>query len=116
MPESDVAAVANLSPDSAMAPSTRPGMRRRDLLGAGSVAGLGSVLGLGYWMREQQRQGQATQTSQRVGHLLRRAGFGPTAAEIEAATRAGLASTTENLLHPERQDDSVLESKLGLAA
>jgi uncharacterized protein (DUF1800 family) len=99
-----------------MAPSTGPGMRRRDLLGAGSVAGLGSALGLGYWVREQQRQGQATKTSQRVGHLLRRAGFGPTAAEIEAATRAGLASTTEDLLHPERQGDSVLESKLGLAA
>jgi uncharacterized protein (DUF1800 family) len=117
MTESDVAAVENLSPDGAMAPSTRTAMSRRDLVGAGGVAGLGSAVGLGYWLREQQREGQAaTNTSQRVGHLLRRAGFGPTAAEIDAATRAGLAATTENLLHPERQDDSALESKLGQAA
>ena len=35
-----------------------------------------------------------------VSLLLRRTGFGPTGAEIEAATRRGYEATVEALLHP----------------
>jgi uncharacterized protein (DUF1800 family) len=40
-----------------------------------------------------------------VGHLLRRAGFGATPVELEAAMRAGYDATVEQLLHPERVSD-----------
>ncbi|MGC4853942.1 DUF1800 domain-containing protein [Micromonospora sp. DT4] len=39
-----------------------------------------------------------------VAHLLRRATFGPTADEVDAAERAGAAATLDNLLAPGRAD------------
>ncbi|MFG1648294.1 DUF1800 family protein [Micromonospora sp. NPDC049275] len=39
-----------------------------------------------------------------VSHLLRRATFGPTADEVDAAERAGPAATLDNLLAPARAD------------
>jgi len=116
MAQTDAAAVADVSPGAAERPTVRPGLRRRQLILAGGVAGLGGVLGLSYWVRGQQSQGQITDASQRAGHLLRRAGFGATAAEQAAAAKAGVTSTTDRLLHPEHQDDSDLESKLSQAA
>src|SRR5512139_2745017 len=39
-----------------------------------------------------------------VAHLLRRATFGPTAAEVDAATRAGFDATLNQLLSPTGAD------------
>ncbi|HXA42786.1 MAG TPA: DUF1800 domain-containing protein [Candidatus Solibacter sp.] len=94
------------------APQASRPLSRRHLIGAGGVAGLGGAIGLGYWLREQQRTGLALDASQQAGHLLRRAGFAPTAAEVSAAAKAGLGATTDRLLHPERVDDSSLDQKL----
>jgi uncharacterized protein (DUF1800 family) len=40
-----------------------------------------------------------------MGHLFRRAGFGATREELEAALEKGYEATVEELLHPERQPD-----------
>ena len=53
--------------------------------------------------------GLADSETVRVAHLLRRAGFGPTRAEIERAASQGYAATVEELLHPERQPDLEIE-------
>ena len=45
----------------------------------------------------------------RIAHLLRRAGFTPTRAEIERATARGYEATVEELLHPEDQPDLEIE-------
>jgi uncharacterized protein (DUF1800 family) len=41
----------------------------------------------------------------KVAHLLRRATFGPSADEIDAAAKAGLNATIDRLLNPERESD-----------
>lgn len=41
----------------------------------------------------------------KIAHLLRRAGFSPSAAEIDAATAKGVAAVTDELLNPERVVD-----------
>lgn len=48
-------------------------------------------------------------TSVTAGHLLNRAGFGATPAEVDAAEKAGLAATVEQLLRPpnEPEEDGV---------
>jgi uncharacterized protein (DUF1800 family) len=45
----------------------------------------------------------------RVAHLLRRAGFGATAAELEQYTALGFAGALERLLDPEQVDESAAE-------
>ncbi len=45
----------------------------------------------------------------RIAHLLRRAGFGPTRAEIDRAAAMGYAATVEELLYPENQPDLEIE-------
>src|SRR5688572_30940636 len=40
-----------------------------------------------------------------MAHLLRRAGFGATRDEVEAALAKGYEATVEELLHPEAQPD-----------
>jgi uncharacterized protein (DUF1800 family) len=59
------------------------------------------------------------QTYLDTAHLLRRAGFGSTTAEIQAAASRGLAAVTDDLLHPERtpdtfNDDQMMEALLAL--
>src|SRR5215471_7580026 len=44
-----------------------------------------------------------------MAHLYRRAGFGATREEIEAALEQGYEATVEDLLHPERQPDLELD-------
>src|SRR5829696_5722800 len=46
-------------------------------------------------------------TRREMAHLLRRAGFGATPAELDAAARLGYDATVERLLHPERVADDV---------
>ncbi|HLH22545.1 MAG TPA: DUF1800 domain-containing protein [Chloroflexota bacterium] len=47
------------------------------------------------------------QTRRELAHLLRRAGFGATPAELDAAVGLGYDATVERLLHPERVPDDV---------
>ena len=92
-------------------PQSSPALTRRNLLGAAGVVGVGGAIGVGYWLRERASAG-ITNDRQKTVHLLRRAGFAPSPAEVDAAMRAGLAATTDTLLHPERIDDSKLEGQL----
>ncbi len=52
------------------------------------------------------------QTYQDAAHLLRRAGFGASPDEIALASRQGLASVTDALLHPERTPDPINDADL----
>jgi uncharacterized protein (DUF1800 family) len=89
-----------------------PLISRRVLIGGGAgLAGLGSLLGTRLLLHSRDA-GQVGDPRQRASHLLRRAGFAPTVAEVDAAVKAGPASVTDSLLHPERTDDSALESRL----
>jgi uncharacterized protein (DUF1800 family) len=47
-----------------------------------------------------------------LAHLLRRAGFGSTEAELDQYTQLGLAATLDRLLNPEQVDDSATEQAL----
>lgn len=47
-----------------------------------------------------------------TAHLLRRAGFGATPDEIQAAAKKGLSQTTDDLLHPERSRDAVNDDEI----
>ncbi|MFY9614598.1 MAG: DUF1800 domain-containing protein [Candidatus Dormiibacterota bacterium] len=93
---------------------TGPGIRRRSLLGAAGVASAGGAIGLGFWLRERAASGMTTDR-QKATHLLRRAGFAPSPAEVDAAMHAGLSATTDSLLHPERVDDGKVEASLAAA-
>ena len=44
-----------------------------------------------------------------MAHLFRRAGFGATRDELDAALSKGYEATVEELLHPERQPEVELE-------
>jgi len=46
----------------------------------------------------------------RVAHLLRRAGFGATEAELDQYTALGFQGALDRLLHPEQVDDSAAEA------
>ena len=49
---------------------------------------------------------------QKIQHLLRRAGFGYRADELEMYVNLGLENTIEQLLNPEKVDDSKCEALL----
>ena len=55
---------------------------------------------------------QGTEERRRLGHLLRRAGFGASQQEMERYRQLGLDGTIEHLLEYERVDDSGLEERL----
>jgi uncharacterized protein (DUF1800 family) len=47
-----------------------------------------------------------------VGHLMRRAGFGSTPQELQRYSSMGYDATLDELLHPERVDNSQLEADI----
>src|SRR5579884_678240 len=47
-----------------------------------------------------------------VAHLLRRAGFGATPAELDQYTALGFAGVVDRLLHPEQVDDSATDQQV----
>src|ERR1700716_143421 len=51
-------------------------------------------------------------TRSQVAHLLRRAGFGATEAELDQYTALGFAGAVERLLNPEQVDDSAIDQQL----
>ncbi|MEA2683074.1 MAG: hypothetical protein QOK05_1402 [Chloroflexota bacterium] len=99
------------------APTTLPPrVSRRTLIGGGAgLAAVGGLLGTGLLLRER-ADGQLLDGRQRAAHLLRRAGFAPNSAEVDAALKAGTAATADALLHPERIDDSALDRRLAADA
>src|SRR5437879_1357983 len=105
--------MAQMPPAGAVGVAGPGGVGRRALIGGGGLAGLaglGGALGVGFWLSR--RSPAISGERVKVAHLLRRAGFAPTAAELDAAARAGLGPTIDTLLHPERADDSALEKRL----
>jgi uncharacterized protein (DUF1800 family) len=52
----------------------------------------------------------------RVAHLLRRAGFGASEAELDDYTSLGFGGTLERLLNPEQVDDSAADAELASLA
>src|SRR6266566_347385 len=52
-------------------------------------------------------------TRSQVAHLLRRAGFGATEAELDQYTPLGFAGALDRLLNPEQVDDSPTDAVLG---
>jgi uncharacterized protein (DUF1800 family) len=105
-----------MDPTAATTASAPSSVSRRTLVGGGAgLAALGGLLGAGLLLKER-ADGLVVDERQRAAHLLRRAGFSPTAAEVDTAVKAGTAVTTDLLLHPERVDDSALESRLAADA
>src|SRR5438477_3889153 len=51
-------------------------------------------------------------TRSQVAHLLRRAGFGATEAELDQYAALGFAGALDRLLNPERVDDSAAEQAI----
>ena len=47
---------------------------------------------------------------QRIQHLLRRTGFGYSAAELEEYSGLGIEGAVERLLHPEQVDDAAADA------
>ena len=58
--------------------------------------------------------GRLVTSRQRIQHLLRRAGFGYRASELEEYAGLGLEGAVERLLSPERVDDSATDAALAL--
>jgi uncharacterized protein (DUF1800 family) len=54
--------------------------------------------------------------AENAAHLLRRAGFGPTPAEVQKAVKLGLDATVDKLLKPAKGSDKVPKSVVGLSA
>ena len=96
-------------PTTTAAPTTQTLSRRKMLAGAG-VLGLGGALGVGYLMRERS-DASISGDRARAAHLLRRAGFSPTVAEVDLAVKDGLTATTDRLLNP-TASDTTLETRL----
>lgn len=89
----------------------RPRLGRRELLGGAGLAALGSAAGLGYLLN-QHPTAAASSERQVAGHLLRRAGFSPGPGDVDKAIAAGPQRTADQLLHPEKVNDSALETRL----
>lgn len=84
------------------------------LAGAGGVAVVGGVA-LGAWLShgglDNLFHGPIANGLQ-TGHLLRRAGFGGTASELNTYSNLGYQGAVERLLNYKQVDDSVLEQRL----
>jgi uncharacterized protein (DUF1800 family) len=83
---------------------------RAGLLGAGVVALRSAIAGAA-----ESRSGLRAPLSadrDRVAHLLRRAGFGYSSADLEGYTKLGYQGTVDALLDYEKVDDSALEGRL----
>src|SRR5690349_16950506 len=85
--------------DATSAPAPRPRGGRRALLGGAAVLGVGAVLAALHEARPLLRAEASLPDSARLGHLLRRAGFGASSAELATYEKLGLAATTDRLIN-----------------
>ncbi len=96
-----------------IAPSSAPTVvepkhTRRVAIGGAAALGVGAVLAALYAGGPKRREA-AMPDAARLGHLLRRAGFGASPEELSAAEQAGLAATTERLLNYESLPNPLLD-------
>lgn len=91
----DISPATPPAPEQARA--ARP--RRRQLLGGAAVLGVGAVLAALYEARPALEGNAAQPESVRLGHLLRRAGFGASPTELAAYEKLSLAGVTNQLIN-----------------
>ncbi|MGH2484789.1 MAG: DUF1800 family protein, partial [Ktedonobacterales bacterium] len=105
-------------PPGAVQPSPQPAKRGRGvsrravLIGAGAGAvGIGAIgAGLGFALSQNKGASHAnifSSESAQVGHLLRRAGFGPSPADIGDYLKLGYSASVDRLLHPSSVTDTL---------
>ncbi|HEV7214705.1 MAG TPA: twin-arginine translocation signal domain-containing protein, partial [Chloroflexota bacterium] len=87
------------STPSAAPSAPRRGARRRQVLGGAAVLGVGAVLAALYEAHPLQQSASPLPDSVRLGHLLRRAGFGASPEELATYQLQGIAATTTHLLN-----------------
>ncbi|GAC1374102.1 MAG: hypothetical protein NVSMB32_17400 [Actinomycetota bacterium] len=85
-------------------------LNRRQLLGLAGLGGVVAAAGTAYLVEHPAAAHPAPRAQ--AAHLLRRAGFAPSQAELTAAMARGLSRTIDDLVHPERVDDSALDAAL----
>ncbi len=103
--------------------TARPrGLSRRQLPGAGALglAGAGAVAGSGIALAEWMQGGGLNTlihgpltSSARIGHLLRRAGFGASPQDIALYTPLGFNGAVDRLLNYQQVSDAEMENRLG---
>jgi len=76
-----------------------PRARRRQLLGGAAVLGVGAVLAALYEAHPTAQSAPPLPDSVRLGHLLRRAGFGASPEELTTYQQLGVAGATNQLLN-----------------
>lgn len=91
-------AQVNQEPTPLVSASNPPLGRRREVIGAASVLGIGALLAVLYKSMPYVQQSTMPYDA-RIGHLLRRAGFGATPAELKTYSALGIAKTTQILLN-----------------
>jgi len=89
---------------------------RRKLLGMAGAGGAALVAGGVALRLSKQPPAEAAGQLAQAGHLLRRAGFAPSEADINAALGDGLSRTIDRLLHPESVSDTALDATLAAGA
>src|SRR5579885_3548357 len=98
------------------------GLSRRQLPGAGALglAGAGAVAGSGIALAEWMQGGGLNTlihgpltSSARIGHLLRRAGFGASPQDIALYTPLGFNGAVDRLLNYQQVSDAEMENRLG---
>lgn len=89
--------------------ASRPRARRRQVLGGAAVLGVGAVLAALYEARPAAHSAPPLPDSVRLGHLLRRAGFGASPDELAAYHQLGIAGTTNQLINYDALANPVID-------
>lgn len=118
----DTEITQKLSPSgSNTAPTSQParqGLSRRALFGGAlGIAGAGALAAGGYAIAEWLQHNHAgtggnIANSQQIGHLLRRAGFGATAQELQTYSALGFSGAVDRLLNYQQVSDTAMEQRL----
>jgi uncharacterized protein (DUF1800 family) len=91
----------------------RRGLSRRALFGTAlGVAGVGTTAVVAGVLIEQRRQSAPVASNQQIGHLLRRAGFGATPADLKLYSPLGYKGAVDRLLNYQSVSDDQMEQRL----
>ena len=100
------------------APAGARGMSRRKALGLGAAGllGIGAVgvggVALEHWWQEGHGQQGAVGGNRQIGHLLRKAGFGASASDIQTYAAPGFEGAIDRLLNYQQVSDDESEQRL----
>ncbi len=111
----DAAPAQAVSEPAVITQPRKRGLSRRALFGTAlGVAGVGTAGAVGGVLFEQHQQAQAgpVASSQQIGHLLRRAGFGATPADLKMYGDLGYAGAVDRLLNYQQVSDDQMEQRL----